>query len=251
MSVISFYSPQKTAEVAGSELAYCRYLCKKLTMAVLRVASDDDQSHPIRQMLPQDHPLQSVEERYFLRQLEAIIGEDAETTLTINGQRETLMSIKFNTALVIGDDLIKLVARLAGQVELHCFVEGSDRRWLARLLEEALQTKILRRGAGWESVVALLRQSNTDPIVASSSVTNVFPNHQVAIQGNSWSPPTGSTNDDAVIAVWDTLTDSEQWQLAMEGLRNLNRRRRIELRPTEWGIFRFGAGFSAFDIING
>jgi hypothetical protein len=49
--------------------------------------------------------------------------------------------------------------------------------------------------------------------------------------------------------LWYDLTRSEQWRLAMEGLRNANEKGKLEMKPETFAVQGYGSGLSGFDII--
>lgn len=164
-------------------------------------------------------------------------------------------NIELNTALAIGSEPLALAAKIHGWCETHCWVEGSDRKWLADLIDAGLESGVYRRGIwyepapgaerewssqGWESVTELLRSRDDGPVVLSYSVCDQFPNRHTA----GWEPPfdEGWRPDWAEgegLAEWDEKTAEEkdeyqrdsrrdewydlpfeqQWCLAMDGLR--------------------------------
>lgn len=127
--------------------------------------------------------------------------------LTVAGVQLDTSNVELNTALVAGSDPVRLAAKIHGWCETHCYVEGPDRKWLADIIDEGLRAGIYRRGLwwvdrpcdgpaenepdrqwsdqGWGDVLDLLRESDDGPVVLSYSVTDSFPNREVA----GWEPP--------------------------------------------------------------
>lgn len=71
---------------------------------------------------------------------------------------------QLNACLSTGLDLAILIARLSGQVELICWVDGEHRAWLATMITKGLGTGLLRAQAGWPEVVRLLECSAAEPV---------------------------------------------------------------------------------------
>lgn len=159
-------------------------------------------------------------------------------TMTVSGVRLGSRNIDLNTALVAGSDQVALAAKIHGWCEDHCWVEGTDRAWLADLIEHGLQTGLYRRGMGWEGpaqyhtgpgVVPLLRARDDEPVVMSYSVCDQFPNSAVG----DWMPPwpEGVPQDWKELTEeqeeersqreeeWYELPSERQWEIAMAGLR--------------------------------
>jgi hypothetical protein len=228
MSRVSFHSQHGEAEVRGPERAYAGGVCNDLFAAVLGPSrfSTDEQLAQYRALFPEGHYIRTIEgdHRY--------IRSAIETALAVGQEffTETL-----NTALIMGSDPVKLLARLHGQCEIHAYVEGPDRAWLAGIIERGRTTKVLRAEMGWEGVVALLRARDDSPVVTSYSVCERFPNGAVA----GW-----TDNQDG--EGWYDLPPAEQWTRALAGIRA---ERGLRLMPDDWDGFYFGDGETAFDLL--
>jgi hypothetical protein len=133
----------------------------------------------------------------------------SDLPLEVAGVRLSTGNVSLNTAVAVGCDAMKLAAKLHGWCEVHCWVEGKDRAWLADVIEQGLDIGIFRRGIwyvdrplnaneaisdapdkqwssqGWEAVQAFLRGRDDCPVVTSYSVTDSFPNASIA----DWEPP--------------------------------------------------------------
>lgn len=54
--------------------------------------------------------------------------------------------VGLNTALCIGNDALKLFARLHGQCEVHCWFEGrDDKDWLTGVIQHGLMAGLMRQ----------------------------------------------------------------------------------------------------------
>jgi hypothetical protein len=159
-------------------------------------------------------------------------------------------------------------------------VDGPNRKWLAGLIDEALEAGLLRRtlrpsGAygepgveqvqGWEGVTELLRSRNDEQVVTSYS-SDGFPNREIAkwdqpVMPDGWRCPGGSETEwqqmdederaeyfeeSAVEDAWALLSDSERWAAGMAGLRADPGR--LELRPEDWSGYWFGNGLTVLDL---
>lgn len=127
-----------------------------------------------------------------------------------------------NTALLVGSDAIAFATKLHNQCEIHGWVEAKDALWLRGIIQLGLDYGIFREklkprygkkrdpvSLGWENVMAIL--DGTEDVVTSYTVTEYFPNPYVAYGITS--------GEDDMWDAWGSLTEDEQWELAMEGLR--------------------------------
>lgn len=253
MSSISFVSPEGEARVRGPERALWDVLPKDWVMAVadlnrpLGDGMKDWEQHPLRKYIRSSHRLAGTVGRKWFDEIEYCLGDDDES-LEVEGGPMSFWAFTMNTALRLGNDAVKLGVRLHGQCEIHTFVEGPNREWLAKIIERGRAAKLFRPDMGWEDVVTLLRCSNETPVVTSFSVTESFPDDSLVIQEGVWSPPEEDEEDDEGNRAWDRLGEAEQWRLGMEALRKFNERGRLELTPENWEDFYFGKDFSAFDL---
>lgn len=139
--------------------------------------------------------------------------------LTIGEHTVATKNIDLNTALKAGSDVVALAAKIHGWCEAHAYILGQDRKWCADLIDEGLDAGIYRRGLwyhdlpneegerkwsdqGWGKVTELLRETDDGPVVLSYSVTDQFPNADIA----GWYVP----NADGLVLDWDVLTSEEQ-----------------------------------------
>lgn len=238
------------AELRGSERAYAGVLCGDLCAAVLDIDSPPLNSDArYRRLLPAGaFPLDTQDRYAFMRHLRLYLTStlsDGQIILPGTDERMPAWELGLNTAIVLGGDALRLLAKLHAQCEIHAYIEGHNRAWLASVIDEGLATRILRpqmahSPSGWESVATLLRAHDDSPIVLSYSVTDQFPNRYVA----QWTAPSGNPDD------WYDLPFAERWELAMTGLRAGVIAHGVEWSPETW---RNGFGdhptYSAFDIM--
>lgn len=235
MSRIYFHSEHETAEVSGRERASMGTFCGSLLIASLRL----DRSWPseaamYRRLLPPDHYTQRGTDEQFLSSLQTwLYVGDGQFGVT---RKTDAFTCALNTAIVLGGDTLKLMARLHGQCEIYAFVEGPHRAWLADIIERGRASKLLRSGQGWESVVAMLRSRSDGPVVTSYSVCQSFPNATVA----GW-------KDDEDGDGFYKLSETERWTRAMDGLRAS--KGGLELTPENWNEFYFRDSMSGFDVM--
>lgn len=152
---------------------------------------------------------------------------------------------KLNEALARDDDAWRFVARIHGQCEIHAYVEGQDRAWLAGIIERGLASGLLRgiemtgtreARSGWPAVIALLRERDDDPVVTSYSVCEGFPNLTIVREEGTWQPtiPSFDPEDE-----WYALPTEEQWATALAALRQRQAHgSRLRLWPEDWARWR-------------
>lgn len=243
MSRIYFHSEGDEAEVWGPERAYAGLMCADALVTALGVRHSFDSElnpSPIRKLLPEDSYLHRMHGPEFERSLETWLHVSSREMLkTRDGEGVTPFVAAVDTAIVMGSDSIRLLARLHGQCEIHCYVEGPNRAWLANIIEEGRKMAILRADMGWESVIALLRASAAGPVVTSYSVCEQFPNRHAA----GW-----ESQDDSDTDRWYDLPSAERWALAMEGLRSGRTFAGLALTPDNWVNYRIAPGCNGFEL---
>lgn len=141
-----------------------------------------------------------------------------------------------NELLKTGDDITKLMLRIDGQCEIHCYVEGSDREWLVEIVSRGLSDGRFHAGMGWLQVETLLRSHSDSPVVLSYSVCDQFPSLYAVPNWRSGS------SESRREAAWGCLTFEKRWEIGMRELRSRNRHARIRLDPREWTQFFFSGG---------
>jgi len=244
MSRIYFHNIEDEATVRGSERAHFGVTINHFAWAFLDgLAFDFPPTKPsmLRSIFPPGHHVHQSND--FERDAEVTFNVGFEDYVLLHGRKVELFGLKLNTALALGNDVLKLAARLHGQCEIHTYVEGENRAWLASIIEQGRASGFLRPDMGWESVISLLRQSDDSPVITSYSVTEQFPNPVVA----DYDPPLyddGEQNWDA----WYDLPDDVQWEMALDGLRKKSAG--LELTPKTWDRFVFNDGMNICQFVN-
>jgi hypothetical protein len=158
------------------------------------------------------------------------------------GRELESFELQLNTVMALGSDPLCLLARLHAQCEIHAWVEGPDRAWLADVIQQGLDAGLYRDGMGWDKVQELLRSGSEHPVVTSYSVTDGFPNQYVA----GYSPPLDDEGEPLNEHAWyDDHTDDQRWDLAMAGLRQ---QKGMEAMSPETLRNGFGHGVSMLDL---
>ncbi len=263
MSSVAFHSPNHdTVRVGGAERIWAGLLCTRIMHGVWGLDDFPTLDRPplnrLLRMVPDGHYVHDYARRAdpggTSRALCAALSVDADC-LSWNGHCVDGFTLALNTALVIGGDPLRLSARVHGSCEIHGWVDGPNRAWLADVVEEGLTSGVLRRAhqtqyENWPGVVALLRSTSRTPVVMSYSVTESFPNAHLA------RPPTklysAMTEDeraacDAEVEAWYELDAGTQWEQAFAALQAADDS--LEIRPANWRSFRFTHRLSAFDLL--
>jgi hypothetical protein len=164
---------------------------------------------------------------------------DSDEFLQWEGAPIGATALSLNTALAVGGDELRLAARIDAQCEIHGWVDGPHRGWIADVIERGLEVGLYRRSLeghdlGWSSVVDLLRSSSEGEIVTSFSVGDRFPSADAA----------RLSEED-----FDAASPAERWALAVRHLREDEFGRLLEWRPDNWAAYRFEHGLSALDLV--
>lgn len=271
MSRVYFHSQHGTAELLGSERAHCGGLVEDIAVGML--PDFPDGFDEIAPLIHPSHYLHGMNRdargfalwrESFLTAWRIEIG--STSLLTWHGHDLSAWNMSLNTAMAVGNDPIKLAARLHAQCEIHAWVDGINRWWLADIIGTGRRLGVYRADAGWEEVAALLRDRDDEPVVTSYSVCDGFPNPAAA----GWEPPPmpegwrhdyydeaewASLDDekrrdiytDSAYDLWGDMPDAEQWRLAMAGLHATPGM--LELTPATWSGSHFGRGLTVFDLL--
>lgn len=280
MSRVYFHSPSRTAELRGSERAWLGGLATDIALGLLdlRNPSRIDRLrpliHPGHYMAKHDTTSPGWANSWAASYATAFSVGWSESAPLIQHKREPIDSftLALNTALTLGNDAVKLAARLHGSCEIHAWVDGPNRAWLADIMQAGIDTGVYRRGfsqrvssdsdetvwsdQGWDDVIALLRERDDEPVVTSYSVCDGFPDSSVG----DWMPPwpEGVPRDWRELTEeqqaarsersdeWYALADAEQWRISMAGLRASEEG--LEMKPDNWDSFRFGHRLSVLDL---
>lgn len=229
MSRIYFHSEDGTAEVSGAERAHAGLFVDRVGCALI-----DADWHETRDLLAAAivGGVGNCDVRTMLRS--SFYG--AKIRLA-DGSEVEPWTVHLNTVLRVGSCPARLLARLHGQCEVHAWVDGHNREWLAEIIEEGRRDGLMREDMGWESVADLLRSTASGPVVTSYSVCEQFPNRTVA----GWSD--SNYGDD-----WYDLTAAERWDMAMGKLRESSGG--LELRPDDFAAFYFLTDVSAINLLS-
>lgn len=229
MSRVYFHAPTRTAELLGSERAYAGGLASRIAAGLLNASDHQDRfgellgsGHALRRQLPGPA---------WGRHYELLFRHDYEPDsiplITWQGHRLSPFMLELNTVLLVGNEPMRFLARLHGQCEIHCWVDGPNRAWAADVIEEGVRSGLYRSNQGWESVVELLRESDQDRVVLSYSGADTFPNPGLAdIEGYG--------------EEWSALSVEERWERAVKGLAPLS-----EIKP---GPYHFAEGLTVLDL---
>lgn len=239
MSRIYFHSPSMgDGELRGSERAHMGIVTGNLLVASIGPFSDyPSMPHWLRKLLPPSHwTLKSSPDfaetcKLFMRR------QDENDGFVYNNQTLPMFDLALNTALFSGNDPIKLLARIHAQCEIHSYITGENRQWLADIIKRGRLYNIMRANQGWEEIIILLEARKDEPVVLSYSVCDQFPNRSCTDEDFSWGPSIDSYYD---------IPFNKKWEVCWEHL--YNNHPDLELRPDSWDKFYFGNGLSGFDL---
>jgi hypothetical protein len=229
MSRIYFHTPDRTAEVGGSERAYFNALAADITLAILhpdahrdvdwiREITVDAPQH-VQQALSAPMPDVMVNQasyRDWARWVDTWCTW-ARVSYDNGGLRvgESVLpfgEMALNTLVAMNSPQLSFVAHVHGCCESHGWIPAENAEWLAEVIDRGRESNVFRAGQGWEDVADLAREVQSGmpgPIVMSYSVCESFPNAWVA----DWQPPEGAEDH-----AWYDLPKAEQWELGVRGL---------------------------------
>lgn len=236
MSRIYFHAKDADAEIRGSERAFAGCLTNDIGIGLLMAQFSWGDA--------QKRLIASLGDTYAKDEkgLRLMLNGDADRKqfALADGTHARAWPVILNTAMRVGSRPVKLLARMHAQCEIHMWVDGPNREWLATIIAEGLRDGIMRGSMGWESVVEMLRDGD-GPVVTSYSVCEPFPNPTAA----DWSPPEDEDGDEDWDA-WYEIDQDTRWDMAMQVLRD--RTGGLELKPENFDVYSFGAGLTAFDL---
>lgn len=262
MSSITFQTIDKEVRIGGAERHYAGALCERIFWSILDIddmdiGQEDSTFERLKGMLPRDHYLHETRSWNTISLRNAFrVGAD----LIWRGQIIDVFALQLNTAIAIGNDAVIFSARMHGQCEIHGYVEGPNRAWLADIIDRGSACGVLREPYQtqydkWSDVADLLRQSDEHPVVMSYSVTESFPDAGLVLASKR---PKGRYKDwteeqhqewEAARAEFHDLPWTDQWSRAVDTLRARSQSIRLEIRPDSWSTYRFDEGITAFDLI--
>lgn len=239
MSAIYFTSPTDEAKLRGSERAHMGIMASDALLKALDITDTPrppEHEVPLRQSLcrmlkSRELPNRTYESKNLPTTLHVAWGD--ECFVMPDGREIGVWTAGLNTVLATGDDTVKLLARLHGQCEIHCYVEGQYRFWLADIMERGRSTGLYRPDQGWEGVMEHLRKDKDEPVVCSYSVCEGFPNQGVAMEAGLWNPEMDAEGEWVDEDQWYNEVKPEQaWDMCMASIRK--NQGGLELTPDHW-----------------
>ncbi len=201
--------------------------------------------HPIYRVIPDSSYVHkdktSEHARRTLSTWIAVSMCDDDHNFVLGDKKYDIWITELNTAIAMGNNALKFLARMHAQCEIHGWVEGPNRKWLAAIMREGRKTGMYRPDEGWEDVVTLLETRDDEPVVMSYSVCDQFPNWRVAEDGQKYDHDDGDS--------WYKLQPKTQWKRALAGLRSTGIPLRLELKPDDWNDYNFGHGITGFHVM--
>lgn len=249
MSRIYFHTPDRTAELRGSERAYMNCLAGDMALAVLHLNHTDKAWLETVTVGASD----VFERDEFWHMDWSTRFRIGDLTLRVNGDPIGSTELAYNTLIATRSPALSLLARIGGMCEDHAWIAEEDAGWLADTIEASRAENVLRPGQDWEDVADLARDVSTGatrgPIVLSFSVCDGFPNRYVC--GEPWFYPWATNQeanptDETAESRWYELPSDEQWRIAVEAIGHRKHTRQIGPALQDVG---FMSGASAFDLI--
>jgi hypothetical protein len=235
VSAIYWRDGSTVVRLSGAERAHMNLLIGDVFLAPFRLDGFDVRER-LQRLFPPSHHVHRAPDFGWAVTASTSLKLGWDKLLLPDGTKVDPFTASLNTALVMGSDPFRLMARLHGQCELHAYVEGHNRSWLAGIIRQGLKVGLMRDGQGWDDVLNLLESADDRPVVTDYSACESFPNAQVA----EW---TGTENK------WGKLSSDKRWQFALTGLRAKSKSAELELRPDTLGSV-FGDSHTAFTILD-
>lgn len=248
MSRIYFHSPDADAEVRGWERAHCGGTVDRIAWSWLNTFRARER---YERLLPANHYLRQtpIKEYAWAETFKTAVAGIGETPLHVGDREVSSWVLALNTVVVLGSPTLTFMARVHATCEIHGYVEGEHRHWLAGIIADGRTSGLLRPESGWEDVVTLLRSRDDEPVVMSYSVTESFPSvYALPSLADEWlrGSKAGQSDDERYDEWYDTPPD-EQWSLAMRHLREA--RAGVDLHPDTFASRHFGHdGMTVFDL---
>lgn len=250
MSYINFHFPDETCvRVRGNERASFGLMTEHHARGAIGLTYGINPSHLIEDLALFINPagplakfLQPDPDLTMREQFDRALGSRLYTMSFIStgapfawkGVEINTRQLIMNTVLATGSDPMRMAVKIHFQCEIHGYLMGFHRKWLADLVDEGLEEGIYRRAMGWEELSAKLREAAQGPVVTSFSGSDGFPDRAVA----NWR---GSLED------WNGLGSEKQWALAVKGLKAPGRNR--PWAPDTLRSYRFGHDLSLLDLL--
>lgn len=276
MSRVYFASPSGSAELKGSERAWLAGLVNDIATGALALSSHGNAEQLLRFVDPAhylylepDAPKRPGWQAPWAHSYETAfrVGMGSAPLVQYQGRELSTFTLALNTALLLGNDPVRLGARIHAQCELNCWVDGPNRAWMADIIDHGLEVGVYRRGAeddpqGWEEVAAFLRARDDEPVVLYDSIgSDGFPSAYTGDWMPAWPegiPETGEgwemlteqqrLERDERSDAWYELPDAERWAISMPALR-AKKGHGLEIRPDNWRRYHFGRGLSVLDLV--
>lgn len=250
MSTIYFRTEHEgIAEVRGPERAYADSLTRNIAASVIWEPFSGC-IDPVARYFPFDWQTSMPSYWSYEKKMTCYLStgfRPGVKPLQIGDKTISGMSLLANTSLRLGSDAVKLLVRLHMSCEVHTWVDGPNRLWLAEIVEAGRKSGVLRSDMGWEKVVELLCKRDDQPVVTSYSVSDGFPNVSVA----DWVPPEGFEGEPSDYFWWE-LSHADRWRLCMAGLRAQEAADPdgmwLELKPSNWNNYCYGADLTLMDL---
>ncbi|WP_163869618.1 hypothetical protein [Myxococcus eversor] len=179
MSTIAFVTKSAESDVLGRERHHMASVVSDIALAG-QTRDQLDTPNWTRRLFPVGHPLRthpigmSYEER---ARVALASGLFTKFQHPVTGAPLDISTVILNTALVLGSDVVRLMARLHGQCEIHANIPAPECAWVAGIIDGGRESGVLRANMGWAELAAMLRASAAagETVVTYSSVTGAFP----------------------------------------------------------------------------
>ncbi|NJO65993.1 MAG: hypothetical protein HC836_50380 [Richelia sp. RM2_1_2] len=258
MSYIEFKTKSGSIELSGIERHYSAFLCSSISFMPLSLLLSNYELNPfveaLKTVLDKNCYLSKMNCRDFCSAIATWwqVSQEDKLVFTIKEKEvnPSLFSIQLNTLLRTGSDPVKLLARLQGQCENHCFVRAKNKKWLVSIIEDGLKSGLFRKGhskSNWQTVIDFLNINDTEDVVCSYSVCDSFPESRYELMSNFLNL---NYNNNEIDEKFEEISleienrKDEYWDYCFKLLSPY-----LEIMPETFQDYYFYNGATVFDLI--
>jgi len=236
MSRVYFSSVNKEVELWGAERALASCYIDKMALSILNIEQNYKDLYNI---LSPQHYLKNIqdplEQKISYMEMAIRSHYGGGNLFILDGKPLNTWHMILNTAMVIGSNPIRFFCRLHAQCEIHAYIKGKNKKWLAQIIQEGLKSHIYREEAGWKEIINFLLEDNKNTVVMSYSVTDSFP-----------SPSILEIYEDEAREKFYNKPIEKQWKKC---LNVIYKNPFLEIKPDNLYLL-FGDGITFFDLLN-
>lgn len=238
MSSLTFLTADAEASVSGREHHKFSSLLTDLAWRSIQRVCDPSEVYgpsPLRHAVDLPDWVARHKGPEFARMFRLLLAGTGEELVNLPGRPAvaTMLDVKLNTVVHNYSAPVALAGRLCAQAEVNGWIDGSDRKWLADLIDQgrrlpypaevadtpylaqhnlfADEPSVNGRYDGWQGVVEMLRVGDGIVVLSSSSAGEGFPSRM-------WAGREGQDRDE-FHHWWEQADATARWEASERGLR--------------------------------